>query len=97
MDLLSQAFLEQCNFLLHMPPHTHKPTQIPPRSRLVFLGFKTSIKGYIILDLNTREVFLYKNVIFHEICFPLVQTRSPIPAQTSPYLTLIASSTQGQY
>jgi len=36
----------------------------------VFLGYKHSIKGYIVLDIHTREIFISRNVIFYEDVFP---------------------------
>jgi len=51
---------------------TNIPRQkLDPRSRRgVFLGFQNGTKGYIILDLDSREIFLSRNVIFHETHLP---------------------------
>ena len=36
----------------------------------VFLGYKSGVKGYIILDIHTREIFVSRNVIFYVNVFP---------------------------
>jgi len=40
------------------------------RSRkCIFLGFKTGVKGYVVLDIKIREVLISRDVVFHEeIC-----------------------------
>ena len=44
-----------------------------PRSRCgVFLGFQIGMKGYIILDLDTKEIFISRNVHFHEMHIPFL-------------------------
>ena len=40
------------------------------RSRkCIFLGFKNGVKGYVVLDTKSREVFISRDVIFHERTF----------------------------
>ena len=46
-------------------------TKLDPRARkCVFLGFKTRIKGYVLLDTLSREIFITRNVVFYENIFP---------------------------
>ena len=41
-----------------------------PRSRRgVFLGFQTGMKGHIVLDLSTKEIFISRDVLFDEMQF----------------------------
>ncbi|CAL0299836.1 unnamed protein product [Lupinus luteus] len=41
------------------------------RSRkCIFLGLKQGVKGYILMDVNTHEIFLSRNTIFYEHIFP---------------------------
>ena len=48
--------------------HRHK---FDPRSRRgVFLGFQNGTKGYVILDLDTNEIFVSRHVVFHETLMP---------------------------
>jgi len=45
-------------------------TKFDPRARKgVFIGCKASMKGYIVLDIKTREIFINRNFIFHEYVF----------------------------
>ena len=37
--------------------------------KCIFLGFKQGTKGYIVMDIQTREVFISRNVIFYESSF----------------------------
>jgi len=46
-------------------------TKLQPGSRkCIFLGYKIGIKGYVLLDIVSREIFISINVIFYESNFP---------------------------
>jgi len=73
----------------------------------VFLGYKSGTKGYVLYDLDTREIFVSRNVVFHELILPYNtltpsptsnwQYHSPSPTITepvSPSLSLSLSPTQ---
>ena len=40
----------------------------------IYLGHKAGIKGFILYDTHTREVFISRNVVFHENVFPFQNT-----------------------
>jgi len=49
---------------------TNNRSKFDSRSKkCIFLGFKVRIKGYIVLDVKTREIFISRNVVFHEETF----------------------------
>ena len=52
-------------------------SKFSPRARAdVFLGYPPGYKGYKLLDLENNQVFISRNVIFHEIIFPFTQSLS---------------------
>lgn len=48
----------------------------PRAKRCIFLGFKARTKGYIVIDAQTREIFVSRNVIFYEKSFCQVTDKS---------------------
>jgi len=48
----------------------HNRHKLDPKARkCIFLGFKQGTKGYVVMDIQTREVFISRNVIFYESSF----------------------------
>lgn len=41
-------------------------------TKCVFLGFRQGIKGYIVMNIITREIFISKDVQFYENSFPSI-------------------------
>ncbi|KAK2387257.1 putative mitochondrial protein [Trifolium repens] len=67
-------------------------TKLDPKARKsLFLGYTNGYKGYTLLDLHTREIFISRHVVFHEHVLPYpTSSSSPIPSwnyfSTSPSL-----------
>jgi len=38
----------------------------PKPSKCVFIGFKRGTKGYVLLNIQSREIFVYRDVLFYE-------------------------------
>ena len=41
--------------------------------KCVFLGYKSGTKGYIVLDINSREILVTRNIKFYEHVFPCIK------------------------
>lgn len=55
----------------------------------VFLGYPPGMKGYKLFDLHSKEVFVSRDVIFHESLFPfVVSSRSTLVIDLFPDLVL---------
>ena len=42
----------------------------PRASNSVFIGFKKGTKGYVLLNIQYREIFVSRDVVFYEHVFP---------------------------
>lgn len=52
-------------------------SKLQPRARKsLILGYKSGYKGYHLLDLSTREIFVSRHVTFHENILPYKYTAS---------------------
>ncbi|RVW60898.1 Retrovirus-related Pol polyprotein from transposon RE1 [Vitis vinifera] len=57
----------------------------------VFLGYASSHKGYICLDVSTSRLYISRDVLFHESSFPFqsIPAPSPLPQHTTLTSALI--------
>lgn len=64
----------------------HNRKKLDPRARrCIYLGVKSGVKGYLVYDLKTREIFLSRDVNFYKRFFPY-KDKNLLP---SPNLDLI--------
>jgi len=49
---------------------TNKRKSDPRVSKYVFIGFKMETKGYVLLNIQSKEIFMSRDVVFYEHVFP---------------------------
>lgn len=60
-----------------------------PRSRTcVFIGYPQGVKGYKWYDINEKQVFISRNVVFHENVFPFDKLNS-VSTYIDPFSQLV--------
>ncbi|KAL8101796.1 hypothetical protein AgCh_033625 [Apium graveolens] len=63
----------------------HDADKFHPRAiRSVFLGYPPDHRGFKLLNITTKDVFVYRHVIFHETQFPFLDDSST-SSPTDPY------------
>lgn len=56
-------------------------------TKCIFLGFKTGVKGYKVMDMESKHIFLSRDVIFYEDVFPLKHNLTDISDTDSASLS----------
>ena len=56
----------------------------PRAATSVFLGFKPNTKRFIMFALKTKAIYVSRNVIFYENCFPFIGQDKPDPVTVLP-------------
>lgn len=60
-------------------------TKFLPRARMcIFLGYRPGMKGYKLFDVNNKEIFVSRDVVFHESVFPFL-LMSPSESIIDPF------------
>lgn len=73
----------------------HNSDKFAPRAKKgVFIDYPTGQNRYKILDLITKKFFVSRNVVFHEIVFPLLN--QSVPSISDPYAILPWIDASGQ-
>ncbi|CAN1826383.1 Retrovirus-related Pol polyprotein from transposon RE1 [Linum perenne] len=57
----------------------------------IHIGLAPGIKGYKIFDLHTKQVFVSRDVIFHENIFPFKYTKETVPESSNEHLHIMHS------
>jgi len=56
----------------------------PRASKCVFIGFKKGTKGYILLNIQSIEIFVSRDVVFYEHVFPYQRVKDTSNEIDSP-------------